>query len=162
MGENMGQSFSSWLGVLSIGAAMLTNVAVAGPSVSVHAGPGPRWPVVGDLSAGEEVFIADCVKGWGQHDWCKVHASGLEGYIREGALAPVGQQIFVAPVFTTGATMLRRGPSSRSGVVAVVPASTEAHVAHCTGGWLRGWCKAHVGEKSGYLDSGVLHRTGVQ
>ena len=158
----MGRGFTYLLGAMSLGAALLTNVALASPSVSVHAGPGPRWPVVGDLAAGEEVFISDCVKGWGQHDWCKVHGAGLEGYVREGALAPVGQQIFVAPVFTTSTTMLRRGPTSRSGVVAVVPASSEAHVAHCTGGWLRGWCKAHVDGKSGYLNSGVLRRAGVQ
>ena len=46
----------------SVGAKALEN------SVSVHAGPGVQWAVIGELPAGEEVFVSDCAKGSGQHD----------------------------------------------------------------------------------------------
>lgn len=140
----------------SVGAKALEN------SVSVHAGPGVQWAVIGELPAGEEVFVSDCAKGSGQHDWCKVSFSGSEGYIHEGALAPLGERVVVAPVFTSGATQLRKQARSNAPVVSALPASTMVYVAHCSHGWLRGWCKVNAGARSGYVRADLLHRYGAQ
>jgi uncharacterized protein YraI len=127
-------------------------------SVSVHSGPGPQFPILAEIPAGDEILVADCVKGWGQHDWCKVSIFGGEGYIHEGALAPSGERVVVAPVLTTRAATLRNAGRSGSPAVASVPASTKVDVAHCTHGWLRGWCKVTYAGRSGYVPSNALHR----
>jgi uncharacterized protein YraI len=135
-------------------------VKASDASVSVHSGPGPQWPVVTEIPAGDEVFVADCVKGGGQHDWCKITIFGSEGYIHEGALAPVGDRVVVAPVLTSRVTDLRRSAKSNAPIVSVIPAGTQVNVAHCTHGWLRGWCKINVAGSSGYLRADSLHRHG--
>lgn len=128
-----------------------------GGSVSVHSGPGPKWPVIGELHAGDEVSVSDCVRGWGQHDWCRVSSFGVEGYVHEGALAPSGDRIVVAPVVTVAPASLRKKPGSGS-VVATIPASTQVHVAHCTHGWLHGWCKVNLDGRTGFIRSEYLRR----
>ena len=129
-----------------------------GGPVRVHSGPGPKWSVVGELHAGDEVSVSDCVRGWGQHDWCKVSSAGIEGFVHEGALAPSGDRIFVAPVVTGAPAKLRKRPGSGSAVVATIPASAQVHVAHCTHGWLRGWCKVNLDGRTGFVRSESLRR----
>jgi hypothetical protein len=96
-----------------------------GGPVRVHSGPGPKWSVVGELHAGDEVSVSGCVRGWGQHDWCKVSSAGIEGFVHEGALAPSGDRIFVAPVVTVAPAKMRKRPGSGSAVVATIPASAK-------------------------------------
>jgi uncharacterized protein YraI len=158
----MRTALSALLAVLLLGIELFAfgyvSASPFGGAVSVHSGPGPKWPVIGELRAGEEVSVSDCVKGWGQHDWCKVSSLGIEGYVHEGALAPSGERIFVAPVVTAGPVQLRKRPGSGSRVVAAIPASTQVHVAHCTHGWLRGWCRVNLDGRTGYVRSESLRR----
>ena len=54
--------------------------------------------------------------------------------------------------YAVNSTALRTDPSSRSHVVASVPANAELTIGHCTSGW----CFAHMGDRSGYVAASAL------
>jgi len=66
-----------------------------------------------------------------------------------GAIALFGLSAAEASdiAYTTGATVLRRDPSTQARAVANLPRNAELDISHCGDGW----CFAHFGDKSGYV-----------
>jgi uncharacterized protein YraI len=71
-----------------------------------------------------------------------------------GLLAVIGIGVARADTvaYATSATNLRADPSTRSSVIAKIPANAELVVGHCT----QGWCFAHLGRRSGYVAESQL------
>jgi uncharacterized protein YraI len=75
--------------LLASGAALLLSagVAAAAPAtaqtdLNVRSGPGPRYPVVGSIPAGETVDVGGCTGSW-----CQVSFSGGSGFTNRRYLA---------------------------------------------------------------------------
>src|SRR5260370_32960654 len=79
--------------LLASGAALVlsTGIAAAAPAtaqadLTVRAGPGPRYPVVGSIQAGEAVDVGNCTG-----NWCQVSFSGGSGFANRSYLAMAGR-----------------------------------------------------------------------
>ena len=78
--------------LLASGAALLLSAgaAIAAPAtaqtdLSVRAGPGVQYPVVGSIQGGETVDVGGCTGSW-----CQVSFSGGSGYANRSYLAMAG------------------------------------------------------------------------
>lgn len=71
--------------------------AYATDTVTVHAGPGPDYPVVGTLAADEDVQIQACLEG---RTWCDISAPAGRGWVSGDYLAYVSDGTIVASTAT--------------------------------------------------------------
>jgi len=90
--------------LLAGGAALIlsTGVAAAAPAtaqsdVNLRSGPGPEYPVVGVLRAGETVDVAGCTGSW-----CRVRAPGGVGFASRNYLAMAGGAPGIGVAVTPG------------------------------------------------------------
>src|SRR5581483_11919051 len=90
--------------LLASGAVLLlsTGIAAAAPAtaesdVNVRSGPGPGYPVVGVLRAGETVDVAGCTGSW-----CRVRAPSGSGFASRNYLALAGGGPSVGVAVTPG------------------------------------------------------------
>jgi len=159
-----GKSLTLLGGLLAISMPVTMGAASATPLVSpakVRTGPGAEWPVIAEIGAGADVRVLGCYSGW-EGGWCQVRYHKVKGYVDAGQLAPSGtSNVIVAPVVTTDHANLRQGPGTNWPSLAVIPASTPVDVAHCTQGWLFGWCKVTYEGQTGYVNSVLLQRQGA-
>lgn len=145
-------------------ALALTAPAFADALVSpadLHKGPGERYAVIAQIPAGADVDFVDCGPGW-SNNWCHVKYNGKDGYVVANSLAPSasGKNVIVAPVVTTDAAYMRKGPSSKWPVVAVLTPNSEVNVQQCISGWLSGWCKVDFSGVTGWVHGSLLKRQG--
>jgi len=136
----------------------LISTCASARTAHVHAGPGPNWVKTAEIPSGTFVKVGSCKAGWGHHDWCKVTYKGKTGFIHEGALKPSGKHAVVAPVVTTTTVTLRSRASSNSDVIASLKGGEQINVAHCSDGWLKGWCRVNHEDHSGFVKGSFLKR----
>ena len=128
----------------------------SGRTAHVHKGPGPAWEKSFEVPSGAHVKVGSCKAGWGHHDWCKVTYRGKTGFIHEGALKPSGKHAIVAPVITTEAVKLHKAAASSSSIVTELRDGEQVNVAHCSEGWLKGWCRVNHEGHTGYVKGASL------
>jgi uncharacterized protein YraI len=138
--------------------ALALPATAAARTAHVHAGPGPAWVKKFEIPSGAHVKVGSCQSGWGHHDWCKVSYRGKKGFIHEGALKPFGKHAIVAPIVTTAAVKLRANPGSAATVLMRLDAGAQVDVAHCSKGWLKGWCRVNHNGHSGFIEASSLRR----
>lgn len=131
---------------------------VSARTAKVHAGPGPSWAKRFEIPTGAHVKVGSCRSGWGHHDWCKVTYRGKNGFIHEGALKPFGAHAIVAPVITKSVVKLHKNPGSSSAVLTTLGAGVQVDVAHCSKGWLKGWCRVNHDGHAGFVEAQKLKR----
>lgn len=144
-------------GLALIGAFVMPATALA-RTAHVHAGPGPAWTKKFEIPSGAHVKVGSCQTGWGHHDWCKVSWRGKNGFIHEGALKPNGRHAVVAPIVTRAPVKLHKNPGSAAAVLATLGAGAQVDVAHCSKGWLKGWCRINHDGHAGFVDAASLRR----
>jgi uncharacterized protein YraI len=71
-------------------AAFAETTANATADLNIRAGPGPQFPIVGVINAGEATMVTGCLQG---SKWCTVSHSGAQGwaysdYLTAGKSAP--------------------------------------------------------------------------
>ncbi len=151
-------------GIAAVSTAVMMGAASATPLVSpakVRTGPGAEWPVIAEIGAGADVRVLGCSSGW-EGGWCQVRYGKVKGYVDAGQLAPLGtSNVIVAPIVTSDIANLRQGPGTSWPSLAVIPASSPVDVAHCSRGWLYGWCKVTYEGRTGYVNSVLLQRQGA-
>ena len=138
--------------------ALAPPVAASARTAHVHAGPGPTWGKSFEIPSGAHVKVGSCQSGWGHHDWCKVTYRGKNGFIHEGALKPYGRHAVVAPIVTTEAVRLHKNPASASPAPMTLGAGAQVDVAHCSKGWLKGWCRVHHNGRAGFVEASSLRQ----
>ena len=128
----------------------------------VHTGPGESYPVIAQIPADATVDFIDCGPGW-KNNWCSVKYNGKKGFVVANALAPSasGNDVIVAPVVTTNAAYMRKGPNTTFPVVAVLVPGSEVNVKQCISGWLSGWCNVDFEGTSGWVHGSLLKRQGA-
>lgn len=131
-------------------------VGAAERTAHAHAGPGPKWAKTLEITSGSHVKVGSCKAGWGHHDWCKVSYKGKSGFIHEGALKPMGKHAIVSPVITTEQVNLHSSASSSSKVTTHLNSGIQVNVAHCSVGWLKGWCRVNHEGHSGFVKGSAL------
>jgi uncharacterized protein YraI len=151
-----GSKKSSRIIVTLVAALFSWSTAATARTAHVHAGPGPTWARTLEIPSGAHVQVGSCKAGWGHHDWCKVTYRGKTGFIHEGALRPFGKHAIVSPVITTEAVALRSRPSQAAGVTTRLARGEQINVAHCSDGWLKGWCRVNHEGHSGFVKGNSL------
>ncbi len=73
----------------------------------------------------------------------------------------MGNNVIVAPVVTTNAAYMRKGPGQKWPVVGVLTPGSEVDVRQCVCGWLSGWCKVDFEGVSGWVHGSLLKRKGA-
>lgn len=58
-------------------AAHANTAAVAWTDLNLRAGPGPAYPIIGVIAAGDPVDVAGCLDS---NDWCSVTSNGTDGW----------------------------------------------------------------------------------
>jgi uncharacterized protein YraI len=129
---------------------------------AMRQGPGMKWPVIAEIPAGARVDFVNCGPGW-KHNWCHVKYGGRDGYVNANTLAPSGsgRSVAVAPVITTDAAYMRKGPGTKWPVVGVLIPKSEVNVSQCIKGWLSGWCRVSSGGSTGWVRGSLLKRQGA-
>ncbi|TIW78361.1 MAG: hypothetical protein E5V53_22750, partial [Mesorhizobium sp.] len=60
------------------GAAFADTPVAAVTDLNVRAGPGPQYPVVGVLAAGQSATLTGCIEG---SKWCTIAEAGGKGWV---------------------------------------------------------------------------------
>jgi serine/threonine protein kinase len=81
------------------------------PQLSLHSGPGERYPAVAQIPAGEVVTLTEVGRG-PMPAWTKVSWRGREGYVQSARLVPVGTVSSRSPA-TTSAPSANSAPAGR-------------------------------------------------
>jgi len=159
MSATMTRSFACRLlsGFLFTG-ALTVPVMAWGRTAQVHSGPGPAFAKKFEIPSGAHVRVGSCQTGWGHHDWCKVAYRGKNGFIHEGALKPLGKHAIVAPVVAAAPAKMHKNPGSAAAVIATLNKGEQVNVAHCSKGWLKGWCRVNHNGHAGFVEASSLRR----
>lgn len=148
--------------VLAIGLGGEAFAAQFASPADVHTGPGENYPVIAQIPAGAQVGFIDCGPGW-KNNWCHVKYKGKNGFVVANSLAPSasGDNVIVAPIVTTDAAYLRKGPNKTYPVVGVLIPGSQVNVKQCISGWLSGWCNVEFEGTSGWVHGSLLKRQGA-
>ncbi|MBX3569085.1 MAG: DUF1236 domain-containing protein [Rhizobiaceae bacterium] len=72
-------TLASALALVTLGGAALAQSPVqATTNLNVRAGPGPQYPVIGVIGAGQEATLKGCIA---QSKWCSVAEAGGDGWV---------------------------------------------------------------------------------
>lgn len=147
--------------LMACGLAGSAEAAQFSSPADVHTGPGENYPVIAQIPAGAQVGFIDCGPGW-KNNWCHVKYKGKNGFVVANALAPSasGDNVIVAPIVTTDAAYMRKGPNRTFPVVGVLIPGSEVNVKQCISGWLSGWCNVDFEGTSGWVHGSLLKRQG--
>lgn len=146
------------LSVLSMTYLLAMPTMALGRTAHVHAGPGPAFAKKFEIPSGATVKVGSCQTGWGHHDWCKISYHGKSGFIHEGALKPLGKHAIVAPIIASESAKLHRNPGPAATVIATLNKGEQVNVAHCSKGWLKGWCRVNHNGHAGFVEASSLRR----
>lgn len=97
-------------GMLTVmsGAAMAETAVSAVTDLNVRAGPGPQYPVIGVLAAGQSATLNGCIEN---SKWCTIAEAGGQGWVYSD---------YVTADFDGGRVVLTQRPHG-SGVTVVTP-----------------------------------------
>jgi len=122
----------------------------------VRAGPGPQYPAIGVIKAGEQAMVTGCIQG---SKWCTVNTSGGQGWAYSDYLtAPVSG----APVVLTQRyadvgipTVTYQAPANASGSATTGGAAAGAVTGAVAGALIGGPVGAVVGGVAGAAAGGT-------
>ncbi|HRP78190.1 MAG TPA: DUF1236 domain-containing protein [Aquamicrobium sp.] len=111
---------------LGLSAPALAQSVTATTDLNVRAGPGPQYPVVGVIAAGEGAELNGCLEN---SKWCSLATAGGEGWVYAD---------YVSADFGGNAVVLSERPADSGVAVVEPPATSEGAGAGAVAGGLTG------------------------
>ncbi|MEW6630383.1 MAG: DUF1236 domain-containing protein [Pseudomonadota bacterium] len=102
------------------GAALADTPVSAVTDLNVRAGPGPQYPVIGVLAAGQSATLNGCIEG---SKWCTIAEAGGKGWVYSD---------YVTGDFGGSRVVLTRRPAD-AGVAVVAPPTDDLYSDNYTG-----------------------------
>lgn len=106
--------------VAMTGAALADTPVSALTDLNVRAGPGPQYPVIGTLAAGQSATLNGCIEG---SKWCTIAGAGGKGWIYSD---------YVTGDFSGSRVIVTRRPAD-AGIAVVAPPTDDLYSDSYTG-----------------------------
>jgi uncharacterized protein YraI len=110
--------------LMSAGAALAQSGVTATTDLNVRGGPGPQYPVIGVLNAGQSAALTGCIDG---SKWCSIDDGGQTGWVFSDYLTgEFGGQQVVLTERPAGSVTIVRPPADGATEGALVGGATGA------------------------------------